>query len=57
MFSRTLLLALMQDATREWAAQQRGQLDALLPLATDTHALLAAAADTEPNAAAKVRLV
>lgn len=45
----------MQGVTREWAAQQRAQLDTLWLLATDTHTLLIAAADTEPNAAAKVR--
>ena len=45
----------MQGATRQRAAAQRAQLDALAPLAADTQALLLAAADTEPVASAKVK--
>lgn len=43
-----------QGHTREWAAQQRAQLDSLAPLAADSQALLAAAAETEAAPAAKV---
>jgi hypothetical protein len=44
----------VQSASREWAGQQRTQLNSLLPLVNDTHTLLVAAADTEANTAAKV---
>ncbi len=47
-------LLISQAQTREWAAQHRAQLDGLAPLAADTQALLAAAADTEAAPTAKV---